>query len=288
MPHASLRCVVCLGVVSFGIPGAIPPSLPGSRWVDMAARKTTRSSPHQDTFYQTVAGAVREGLKKLRSRNDIPYDGVVGEPDEWIPENFRQEFRAARNRLLDSGHTATQVRALMAQEIRQVRTLMANERRRYQQTPSKPETPISYSGFLWPPAVAKDVSLLAHIKTAVRLKPEKGLAFLTDQKHAEKIKKGERYRQHQSRIAKHPRGKIEESGLTINQIIGRLARRQGESAKELWNAFYGELDDLGLNPQENSQTGAIEFNFKERRESRTFGTFKKTVSHYRTGKKKLP
>ncbi len=225
---------------------------------------------------QSVDAAVTNNAKILRDRLSLEYDGVMGKPADWIPENFQRDFQAARNRLLDAGYTANKIRGHMAKEMRRSRYALRN-----------PLTPIWYGGFAWPLEVLSDVLTLAHVKRAVRLGREKGLAFLTDETHAKKVNKGERYGQHQSSNAKRPRGKIREGGPTISQIIGRLSRRQGQSAKDLWDAFYGELDEQGLNPQYMS-TGSIAFDFKMERKPITFGTFEKTVSQYRTGKKKLP
>ena len=242
----------------------------------MPKNKASESTNPENDPYQWVDAAVADTHQTVLTRLSLKYDGVMGKPDEWVPQNFQLEFQNARNRLLDGGYTVEQVRDLMAKEMRRSRYAYCN-----------PKNPVSYGGFVWPPEVRSDVLTLAHLKTAVRLGPEKGLAFLTDEAHAKKVNKGERYGKHQSRNAKRPRGKIWNGGLTISQIIGRLARRQDERAKDLWGAFHGELDELGLNPQYSSM-GIIEYDTEAGRKSMTLGTFEKTISQYRTGKKKLP
>jgi len=246
----------------------------------MPRRKVNQPQPVVDTRYDNLDEWVSESANVIRTRVTSRYDGVLGTPDSWIPENFQREFTTARNRLLDGGYTADQVRNLMAQEIRRYRIAVRN-----------PLNPISYGGFPLPPPVRTDVLVLAHIKTAVRLGPEKGLAFLTDQSHADKVQMAERYRQDQSRKAKRPRGKLfEANGQTINEIIGRLAKgKPDDSAKELWPHFYSELDDYHLNPKEDDQKSVIEYDSNDGgRKTIAFGTFKKLVSQYRTGRKKLP
>ena len=72
-------------------------------------------------------------------------------------------------------------------------------------------------------------------------------------------------------------------------MIGRLANgRPDESAKDLWPHFYSKLDEHSLYPKENTQKGVIEYDFKSKQKTITFGTFEKVVSQYRTGRKKLP
>lgn len=242
----------------------------------MAPRKTTHPKCAPRTLDE-FTDAVAESFKELRARAGQRYDGVLGSLPEWIPANFHREFEAARNRLLDAGYTAGRVRALMAQEARRYRRAIRHE-----------HDPISYDGFLWPPAVRNDVLSLARLKTAVRLGKEKGLAFLTDQDHADKVMKGDRYGRHQSGNAKHPRGKLEEAdGQTINEIIGHLVlANTGERAKELWNRFKGELEDLGLNPKEHTNEWVIGYDCNDKRKSLTFRRFENVVSQFRTGRKK--
>ena len=246
----------------------------------MPSRKRTDSISAQNNFEENVDRWVHESASVLRGRDDQPYDGVLGTPPEWLPENFQREFKGARNRLLDAIiYTPNQVRDLVATEFRRDRKAIRN-----------PTKAVSYDGFLWPLSVRRDVRTLASLCTAVRLGKEKGLAFLTDQSHANKVKKGEQYGRHQSRIAKNPRGKLEgDEGQTINEIIGRLAiGRPDESAKELWPHFYSELDGHTVNPKMDDQRGAISYDFNSKRKSITFGTFEKVVSRYRTGRQKLP
>lgn len=245
----------------------------------MPSRKTPDPISSQSNLDENIEKFVQESASDLYGRNNRPYDGVLGIPSGWIPENFQREFKEARNKLLDAGYKPNQVRDFISKEFRSNRKALRN-----------PTKAVSYDGFLWPLTVWRDVRFLAHIRTADRLGPEKGLAFLTDPAHASKVKKGEQYGKHQSRVAKNPRGKIEEAeGKTINEMIGRLAKaRPDESAKELWSHFHSELDGHTVNPKMDDQRGAISYDFNSKRKSITFGTFEKVVSRYRTGREKLP
>jgi hypothetical protein len=245
----------------------------------MSPRKIPYANSAQSSLDEDIDRCVLESANTLRARDNHLYDGVLGYPPDWMPGNFRREFHEARNRLLDAGYNAKQVRDLMSREFRRDREAVRNS-----------TNAVSYDGFLWPLSVRRDVRTLARLRTAVRLKREKGLAFLTDPTHANEVKKGEQYGRHQRGIAKNPRGKIEEAGgETINEIIGRLAKTMGdERAKDLWPHFYSKLDEHTLNPKEDKEKGVIEYDFKGRRKPITFGTFEKVVSQYRTGRKKLP
>lgn len=246
----------------------------------MSPRKITHPNSAQNNLDENIDRWVRESANALRARDNHLYDGVLGCPPDWMSDNFHREYKGARNRLLDAGYDPEQIRYFMTEELRRDREAVRN-----------PTKAISCDGFLWPPSVRGDVRALARIQTAARMKPEEGLAFLTDQTHANKVKKAEQYRRHQSRIAQNPRGKVEDAGgETINEMIGRLAERMGdESAKGLWPHFYSKLDDHSLNPKEDSQKWVIEYDFKKSKQKTiTFGTFEKVVSQYRAGRKKLP
>ncbi len=245
----------------------------------MPPKKKAAATPTQHAPEESLDIRVHECWDMLRARDQHLYDGVLGRLPTWIPENFHRMFSEARNRLLDEGHRPQEVQALMARERQRERTALRH-----------PTKAISYDGFLWPPDVRRAIRTLIHLQTAVELEKDQGLAFLLDPSHANAVKKGEQYGQHQSRIAKQPRGKFDGSeGDTINELIGHLAlRRPDESARELWPHFYSKLDDEELDPEESRDTTTITYDFNGRRKPLTFGTFQKVVSLFRTRKKKLP
>ena len=245
----------------------------------MSPRKKLAARSTQHTPNERMDLRVRECWDMLRAREQAPYDGVLGRLPAWIPENFHRMFSDARNRVLDEGYTP-----------QYVQTVMSEERQRNDEALRLPTMAISYEYFPCPPDVRRAVRTLIHLQAAVELGKDQGLAFLLDPPHANAVKKGEQYGQHQSRIAKHPRGKFDgREGETINDLIGHLARRRpDESAKELWSHFHNTLDEEDLDPHEQRDTATMTYDFNGKRKSLTFGTFEKVVSQYRTGKKKLP
>ncbi len=109
---------------------------------------------------------------------------------------------------------------------------------------------------------------------------------------------GKKHNAAQKEKAKKPRGKLdigygEDKAMTINQVIGKLARCREfkeDTARELWSRFYGILDDdLQLDPEviEHSdwKKSTYKYNYKDGEKSITGGHFSDVVGEYRTGKK---
>lgn len=214
-----------------------------------------------------------DALTRYENQLNAPaYDGVLGRLPEWVPESFHRDFERIRVHLL-----GTYSHAALLGYIDEYIAIT--------------ESGTEYS---IPGDIMVDVAKLAHYREAVRLGPLEGLALLNDKELAENVDKGIRYRQLQSKKARKPRGKVGDDGVTINELIGRLAlaREYMElSAKELWQHFISVLDHQGLNPTETPAAGAdwkksvIEFDFKDRQKSITGGQFANVVSDYRSGKK---
>jgi hypothetical protein len=45
---------------------------------------------------------VTRALATIKQRNASPYDGVLGQPPQWVPKDWRNSFSDARNQLLDN------------------------------------------------------------------------------------------------------------------------------------------------------------------------------------------
>lgn len=109
------------------------------------------------------------------------------------------------------------------------------------------------------------------------------------------IKTAQRYKKDQKEKAKKGRSAKNDDGESVHSIIGRLAlskEHKTESAKQLWNRFYGELDSLGMSPEMDEDTPdeskwQITYTHTKGNKSITFGRFGTVVSEYRTGKKSL-
>jgi hypothetical protein len=119
--------------------------------------------------------------------------------------------------------------------------------------------------------------------------PIKGLTYLTDAAHALRIEHGKKYSRHQSRIARHPRGKLSD-GEFLTDVIGRLARDEDATARELWNELFGLLERDGYFPLEQwnkreppKSTLSYETSNCKRR-SITFGRFANIISEKREAK----
>ena len=65
----------------------------------MPKRRETGPPESDDDPYQWFDAAVAGVAQTDRIRLSKKYDGVMGEPDDWIPKNFQREFRAAQDRL---------------------------------------------------------------------------------------------------------------------------------------------------------------------------------------------
>ena len=197
----------------------------------MTAPKNRRPAAMSDPLDEAAASAYRE----IQLRNQAPYDGVLGEPPDWVPENFRGDFHQIRNRLLEVySHDD------LLQFIAEMRDML---------TPGTP----SYSRPVTPATIMPKISTLAQLQEAVNLGRKKGLALLTDPEHSKRVTMGEDYSRRQAIIASKPRGRVSEDGETIGAIIQGLAlsvAHEEENARELWQHFFSELDIRHLDPKE--------------------------------------
>lgn len=244
---------------------------------------------------------------EIQRRENAEYDGIMGKLDNWIPENFHNEFSAIRNKLLATyphrdllAYIAEMRREYGGQGHRDAGELAelielhgALQERELGLTPGgmfsgafRPRTPAP----IW-----RDVYRLAIFQEAVELGQEKGLPLLLGDELAKTATIGTNTRREQSKKAQLPRGKLGDDGEPNSQIIGRLAlaaEYKELSAKELFTHYLSELDRLNLDPDEKANGDdwreiTITYDFKDRRKSITGGQFAKVVSDYRTGKKLL-
>jgi hypothetical protein len=75
------------------------------------------------------------------------------------------------------------------------------------------------------------------------------------------IEYGQKHRTLQKAKAKKPRGKLSDSGLTIQGILEELAlnpEHQELKAKELWRHLWSRLDGMGLSPVEEANEASPE------------------------------
>lgn len=226
--------------------------------------------------------------QKHKKRRAAPYDGVMGEPPEWVPEWHQVEFIRLRNELLDYGVCNTRVTPEQVLKWldawAQIREIKGDE-----------ILPPPYI----PSEVSKTVEYLADLRFAVSLGKQKGLEFLTGPAHAKYAMMGKNFSRNQSEKAKKPRGKVSDDGktMTINEIIGQLTRSPEHidelgdvRAKGLWPLLFSELASRHLHPEEISHSSDLRktrylYDFGDGRKTITFGQFSNVVSYYRSGKK---
>jgi hypothetical protein len=85
---------------------------------------------------------------------------------------------------------------------------------------------------------------------------------------------GLKYKDAQKRRAQRPRGKITNTGLTMKEIIGRLALKaeyRNLTARELWPHLHAELDACELCPRDKKS--AYEYDFGEGRKVGNLSAF---------------
>jgi hypothetical protein len=97
---------------------------------------------------------------------------------------------------------------------------------------------------------------------------------------------GLKHKETQRSRAQRPRGKIGDIGLTMKEIILRLAVRpenQDLTARELWPCFFAELDSWGLCPSDRKSV--YEYDFEDRRKTITYPHFANVISRCRRRRK---
>jgi hypothetical protein len=106
---------------------------------------------------------------------------------------------------------------------------------------------------------------------------------------------GHKHKKSQSKKAKQPRGRkveiITGEVKTIEQMIADLAKNPefcDETTSNLWDRFYGILDETGLNPElienQNPRKRAYKYDGKDDRKPITYGIFANRVSESRNEK----
>lgn len=218
------------------------------------------------------------------TRSTQQYDGPLAELPAWVPENFRTEFAATRNRLLRLGHSTEELKSFIAEyaDYRHRLSENLNEPPDY-----NPSTPFDIHG---------EIETLVWLLETVEKGEKDGLAILIGGLHADQISMGGSYSKHQSDIAKKPRNRIAVDGkaFSATSIVEQLALQTDAlgdylPTKDIWNELYAKFDRLGLSPQEttkNKNPVSIEYVGSDdgRRLSIKYLSFKAMVSRLRRKK----
>lgn len=188
---------------------------------------------------------LKKAYKEAEERSNQIYDGVMGELPHF-PEYFQKGFRGIRNRLLkDYSHAE-----LLGYIEERVRMLGLGNG-----VYLRPGIPVD---------ITDDIYTLASFKRIDRVYREEGreacLALLIDPSHANLVKKGSDYSNHQSKNASKRRNPIKVDGeeFSITSIVKNLSLKRDflgdpTPARELWVELYAELDKKHLNPTETDE-----------------------------------
>lgn len=223
--------------------------------------------------------------REMRRRDSLPFDGIMGNLPNWVPDNFQRKFHTIRDRLLGK-YTHKHLLDSLDKGIAEARNLRGMLTGKPMDITTGPFEFSEVTGM-------SEASFLVRMMDAVLLGPEKGLALLTDPDHAKTAKIGANNRIGQTEKAKLLRGKVGEDGKTINEIIEELAvmpDHRNYTAKEIWNPFISALKERDLEPEENETSSewtkwTICYDYKEGRKTITGGRFANVVYEARKHKK---
>ena len=128
-------------------------------------------------------------------------------PPECFPKSDQDSFLNARNRLLDSG--GFDKRGYNPEELHRFINKMIEEN---EEAIRDPEKALNRNAFMIPPADRRDISTLAHLRTAYQLGSEKCLGALAGKDAVS----GYRSRMsHQNRDDHHEKQEVQQIGLKL-------------------------------------------------------------------------
>mgnify|MGYP000981577902 CR=1 FL=1 len=165
-------------------------------------------------------------MNLLEWRKSQPYDGVLGQLEDWVPEAIKTEFSHIRNKLLD---------ALNYKELVKVKKIRQWIDEFYsRQNLQEGEV---YRGTATPPEFWREVSYLAVIQTANSLDETEGLRMLA--KYEATI--GATYRNEQSKRAKNPRELTDAHKINI-----RKKYIQAQNEGSVWGVVKSLADTYNV------------------------------------------
>lgn len=206
-------------------------------------------------------------IKLLEWRDSQPYDGVLGQVDNWVPDEIKDEFRSIRNKLLD---------AMNYKELVKVKIIRQWIDEFYKKEKLQ-EDGIYRRSIVIPPKFRRDVSYLALIQTANSLGEPDGLPMLV----REMALMGRRKSISSSIIASKKRPKKNYNGETLDSVITTLKRNHhNEKPSELWVHLKPVIEkwsdgDCKESGEKDSRT--YYYGIDEERGAIAYGTFRKKL-----------
>lgn len=175
----------------------------------MAAKKRAqkhRHDPSLDAFMKHIEATAGRAHAEFERLNALPYDGVHGEPPEWVPEPVRNQFFTARRRLLAEVDADALAEQLTAYCRKGHPTII-------------PGTVQDFRVYI------ADLSLLVDIFTASKREPSEGLPLLAGPDAALGYSRRQQLQQFGERRGTERKSAADERRNLHQQIAAEIVRR---------------------------------------------------------------
>ncbi len=218
----------------------------------------------EDDFLDNLNDA---DINLLKWRDSQPYDGVLGQVDNWVPDEIKDEFCSIRNKLLDAMNYKEPVK------VKKIREWIDE----FYKKEKLQGDGIYRRSIVIPPKFRRDVSYLALIQTANSLGEPDGLPMLV----REMALMGKRKSISTSINASKPRPKKNDYGETLDSVITTLKRNHSnEKLGEIWVHLKTVLEEWSDGDcKESGEEDSKRYIYKidDRQYSITYGTFRKKL-----------
>ena len=198
----------------------------------------------EDDFLDKLIGAAE--MNVLEWRDSQPYDGVLGQLAEWVPDEIKDEFYKIRNKLLNAMNYKEQVK------VKKIRQWIDEYHAR-----QNLQKDVAYGGGTTPPQFMRDVSYLAVIQSANSLGETDGLPMLVGKMAVIGAKSKNGYKTRADQVDKADFQELAKPLLEINNnIIDKTLREPKLKAyvnKWSKNALRSWLREI--RPAGHKQTG---------------------------------
>lgn len=127
---------------------------------------------------KSLRESIAEAIRQSEELADAPYDGILGELPDWVPDGFSYRFREARRRVLAAGYNAEEAVRLLDAWEEVIGTDGAQ---------STPYVPVE---------ITDEIELLWSIRSAIHLGDSDGLGVLMGRQDAASLRKGRKQTDH--------------------------------------------------------------------------------------------